>query len=103
MNKAAVDLVSKLNVAPEENDVSRMYADNGKASRDSLSKLKGAAFDKAYVDGEVTYHAGLLDAIDKTLIPSAQNAELKALLEQTRPTVAAHLKAAQDLQAKLNK
>jgi len=103
VNKAAVDLVTKLNVTPEENDVSRMYADNGKATRDSLSKMKGAAFDKAYMDSEVTYHVGLLDAIDKTLIPSAQNAELKALLEQTRPTVAAHLKAAQDIQAKLNK
>ena len=34
-----------------------------------LKTLKGAAFDKAYVDQEVAYHQAVLDAIDKTLIP----------------------------------
>jgi putative membrane protein len=49
----------------------------------------------------VAYHQAVLDAIDQTLIPGAQNAELKALLEQTRPAVAAHLEHARRLQGSL--
>ncbi len=43
----------------------------------------------------------MLDAIDKTLIPNAKNAELKALIEKVRPAIAAHLEHAQHLKAKL--
>jgi putative membrane protein len=65
--------------------------------------MSGAAFDSAYIASEVTYHQELLDGINNALIPNAQNAELKALLEQTRPAVEAHLKHAQELQTSLGK
>jgi putative membrane protein len=45
----------------------------------------------------------VLDALDKTLIPGAQNAELKSLLESVRPTIAAHLAKAKSIQTSLNK
>ena len=45
----------------------------------------------------------MLDAVDKTLIPSAQNAELKALLVKVRPAFVAHLEHAKMLQASLAK
>ena len=47
------------------------------------------------------YHQAVLDAIDKTLIPSAQNAELKGLIVKVRPAIAAHLDHAKMLQGKL--
>ena len=47
----------------------------------------------------MTYHQTVLDALDKTLIPSAKNAELKGLLSQVRPNIAAHLDHAKHLQA----
>ena len=72
-------------------------ADNVRA----LTALSGAAFDKAYVDHEVAYHQQVLDAVDKTLIPSAQNAELKALLVKVRPAFVAHLEHAKQLQTSL--
>jgi putative membrane protein len=65
--------------------------------------MSGAEFDRAYIANKVTYHQTVLDAIDNTLIPNAQNAELRALLEQTRPAVAAHLQHAQELQASVGK
>jgi putative membrane protein len=68
-----------------------------------LTPLSGAAFDKAYIDHEVAYHQQVLDAVDKTLIPSATNAELKALLEKVRPAFVAHLTHAKELQASLAK
>lgn len=101
VNKQAVALVRKLHVTPEENDTSKSLAQGGAAARDKLKGLSGSAFDKAYVDNEVSYHQTVLDAIDKTLIPSASNAELKALLTKVRPNIAAHLEHAQHMQAQM--
>jgi CheY-like chemotaxis protein len=69
----------------------------------NLKKLKGGQFDKAYIDHEVTYHEQVLDAIDKVLVPSAQNAELKGLIEKVRPAFQAHLDHAKHVQADLGK
>lgn len=101
VNKAAVALVTKLNVTPEESDASRQQTDKGAQVRESLKGKTGADFDRAYMASEVTYHTDLLAAIDTVLLPSAQNAELKTLLEQTRPAVEAHLSSARELQASL--
>jgi putative membrane protein len=50
---------------------------------------------------EVAYHQAVLDALDQTLIPQAQNADLKNLLQQVRPAIAAHLERARTLQQSL--
>ena len=67
----------------------------------TCTTLSGAAFDRAYVDHEVAYHQAVLDAMDSTLIPNAQNAELKALLVKVRPAFVAHLEHAKHIQAAL--
>jgi putative membrane protein len=103
VNKQAVDLVTKLNVTPQDNPTSQSLKAGGEKNVANLQKLKGAAFDKAYIDHEVAYHQQVLDAVDKTLIPSAQNAELKALLVKVRPAFVAHLEHAKRLQAKVGK
>jgi putative membrane protein len=51
----------------------------------------------------LTYHEAVLKAVDTTLIPSAQNAELKALLVKVRPAFVAHLEHAKQVQATLAK
>jgi putative membrane protein len=101
VNQQAVALVKKLHVTPEENDTSKSLTQGGESTRDRLKGLSGAAFDKAYVDNEVSYHQTVLDALDKTLIPSASNAELKALLVKVRPAFVAHLEHAKHIQAQL--
>jgi len=101
VNQAATALVQRLGVTPESNPTSQKLTQDGEQGRTALQAQTGAAFDRAYVDGEVAYHQALLDAIDQTLIPGAQNAELRALLEQTRPAVAAHLDHARQLQGTL--
>ncbi|GAB3552298.1 DUF4142 domain-containing protein [Noviherbaspirillum agri] len=101
VNKQAVALVRKLNVTPEENDISRSLKSDGAATLERLSGLKGNAFDKAYVANEVTYHQAVLDAIDNTLLPSAKNAELKGLLEKVRPAIDAHLQHAKHMQSSM--
>jgi len=104
VNKQATDLAKKLNVKPEDNPTSRSLAQGGRDNLTHLRELKkGAEFDRAYVDHEVAYHQAVIDALDKTLIPNAKNAELKDLLVKSRPAFVAHLDHAKMIQSKLGK
>ena len=103
VNKQATALVAKLKVTPEDNATSKSLKAGGEKNIANLKTLKGAAFDKAYIDNEVAYHQAVLDAIDKTLIPSAKNAELKALLVKVRPAFVAHLEHAKHIQSTAGK
>jgi putative membrane protein len=103
VNKSATELVTKLKVTPQDNETSQSLKSGGEQNVSALKALKGAAFDKAYVDHEVAYHQAVIDAVDKTLIPSAKNEELKALLVKVRPAFVAHLDHAKHLQASLAK
>jgi putative membrane protein len=99
VNKSATDLVTRLKVTPEDNPTSQSLKSGGDKNIAHLKTLKGAAFDKAYIEHEVAYHQQVIDAIDKTLIPGAQNADLKALLVKVRPAFVAHLEHAKQLQS----
>ena len=103
VNKSATELAGKLKVTPEDNPTSQSLKSGGDKNLEKLKGLQGAAFDKAYVDHEVAYHTQVLDAVDKVLIPSAANAELKALLVKVRPAFVAHLEHAKHLQSALGK
>ena len=72
-------------------------------SRVAIGTFWRDEFDRAYVDNEVAYHQQVLDAIDKVLIPNAQNGELKGLLTKTRPVIAEHLAHAKQIQGSLGK
>jgi putative membrane protein len=101
VNKQATELVTRLKVKPEDNATSQSLKAGGDANVATLKGLSGAAFDKAYIDHEVAYHQQVLDAVDKVLVPSASNADLKALLVKVRPAFVAHLEHAKHVQASL--
>ena len=103
VNKSATELVTKLKVTPQDNPTSQQLKTGGDENVSKLKGLKGAAFDRAYIDHEVAYHQAVLDAVDKTLIPNPKNGELKALLVKVRPAFVAHLEHAKHLQATLAK
>ncbi len=103
VNKSAAALVHKLHVTPESNATSESLQQGGDQNLAALKKLEDGAFDRAYIDHEVTYHQSVIDALDRTLIPSAQNAELKALLLKVRPAFVDHLEHAKQLQTSLGK
>ena len=102
VNRQAVALATKLTLTPQENDTSKALKAGGDKNLASLRTMSGSTFDKAYVDHEVAYHAQVIDALDKTLIPGAANAELKALLVKVRPAFVAHLEHAKHLKASLD-
>ena len=101
VNQQAVALVTKLKVTPQDNPTSQSLKSGGEENLKHLKTLKGAEFYKAYIDHEVAYHEQVLDAIDKTLIPSAKNEELKALIIKVRPAFVGHLEHAKKIQATL--
>jgi len=101
VNKQAVELVTKLGVTPQDNPTAQSLKTAGAANVKRLTGLKGAAFDRAYIEHEVTYHQQVLDALDKTLIPGATNDELKALLVKVRPAFVAHLEQAKTIERAL--
>lgn len=81
VNEQALALVKKLHVTPEANPTSAALSKQAAASLRRLSHLKGRSFDRAYAANEVAYHKTVNAALANTLIPSANNGELKSLLQ----------------------
>jgi putative membrane protein len=103
VNKSATDLAGKLKVTPQDNPTSESLKSGGDKNLAHLRTLEGPAFDQAYVDQEVAYHQQVIEALDKTLIPGATNADLTALLIKVRPAFVAHLEHAKRLQSSMAK
>jgi putative membrane protein len=97
----ALALAKKLGVKPEASDVSKSLEAEAKKVAARLHKEKGARFDNDYIDTEVAYHEAVINAVKNVLIPGAQNAELKALLQNVVPTLEGHLQHAKNVQAQL--
>ena len=97
----AVALAKKLGVTPLDNAVSQKLLADAETMKKSLKAKKGKAFDKAYIDNEVTYHKAVIGAVETLLIPETENRELKDLLVTVLPALKVHLEHAQMLQKKL--
>jgi putative membrane protein len=90
-----------LNLAPSSTNTS-LESDAGSATS-TLKSQSGAEFDKGYIDTQVKEHQAVLDMIDQKLITNAKSAGVKAFLAEARPTIAMHLRHAQDLQTMMQK
>ena len=101
VNKQAKDLVTKLKVKPQDSDLSKKLKADAEKTYDSLEDKKGAEFDSAYVANEIAFHQAVISLVDSTLVPSAKNAELKALIQQVRPALQMHLDHAKHVQTQL--
>jgi putative membrane protein len=101
VNEQAAALAKKLHLTPKTNATSESLARGGKDNVQHLRGLEGAQFDRAYVAHEIAYHESVIEALDKTLIPSAQNAGLRDLLVKVRPAFVGHLEHAKYVEQKL--
>ena len=101
VNRQAVALVTRLHVTPQANPTSTALSSQAAATLHRLASLRGAAFDRAYVDNEVAYHRTVNGALRDTLIPAAQNAELKALLQSGLALFSEHQAHAEQLARQL--
>ena len=101
VNVQALALVKKLKVTPQSNATSEALMKQAKETKQRLSTLQGAAFDHAYAANEAAYHDTVNGALKTVLIPSADNAELKSLLETGLTLFGEHQKHAEHLAAEL--
>ncbi|HEX7931121.1 MAG TPA: DUF4142 domain-containing protein [Sphingomicrobium sp.] len=101
VNDKALALVKKLGVTPEPNATSEGLSKQAAETRAKLSKLNGKAFDRAYASNEAAYHNTVNGALKSTLIPSADNGELKSLLETGLTLFGEHQMHAEHLAAEL--
>jgi putative membrane protein len=94
------DLAKKLGVTPtpvaKDFALLKDYNDTMK----KLAGLKGAEFDKAFLEHEVAYHKAVIDAVTNSFIPAIQNAELKTFVQKVAPAFVAHMKMAENLLTK---
>ena len=102
VNNNAIALVTRLAVKPEASDTSKSLQSAADKEQAKLRGLKGAEFDRAYLENEVAYHTQVLGAITDVLIPNAQNAELKKMLVDVKPAFQAHLDHAKQSLAALD-
>lgn len=99
VNSLVTQLLTKLDLAPEDNAISLDMRDESANKRDLMRELAGFAFDSTYMENEVSYHQKFLASIDNQMLPAARNADLRALLTAVRPAVAAHLAHAEQVRA----
>ena len=99
VQKSVINVASKLNVTPADSPTSDSLKAQAQQTLEKLRGLKGKAFEKSYVDNEVSYHEAVINATKTVLIPSAQNAELKSALQGAEPLFERHLAHAERVQS----
>lgn len=100
-NKQSKKISKEENIKKKSNDMAKALKDESKTKISDLKKKKGTEFDRSYMEQQVTMHQQLLNELDQTLIPSAQNIGLKTFLQSTRDHIQEHLTKAQSIQANL--
>jgi putative membrane protein len=94
------DLAHKLGVTPtplKDDPSVQQHADVMKM----LAGLHGVAFDRAFLQHEVDYHKAVIAAVQNTLVPAIQNAQLKQLVLRVAPVFVQHEKEAETLLAQV--
>ena len=91
-----------LGLSSVSSPVSQMLSAQGQQTLSKLESASGADFDRTYMQTQVEEHQRVLDTIDRQLLPSAKNPQLRDHLQNMRGTVAHHLQAARDTQQALS-
>jgi len=101
VNEAALALLEKLKVQPQDNGFSQALLAGADAKIKEMAELSGSAFDKSYAANELAYHQTVNQVVGDAFIPNVENAELKDLLGQALATFQAHEEHARQMVAKL--
>lgn len=94
------DLAAKLGVTPTPPKDDQSAKDHA-AALARLRGLEGAEFDLAFLRHEAAFHKAVIEAVQGTLLPEIENAEVKALVVKVAPAFEAHMKMAQELEKKI--
>lgn len=97
VNDQAIALVTRLKIKPESNSTSAALSQQATQNLSRLGKLEGKAYDRAYIQNEVAFHQTVNTTLKNTLIPDADNSELKSLLQTGLSLFQEHLAQARQI------
>lgn len=92
---------TKLGLEPAESPLSTELTSESQTMLTTLEGTAPADFDRKYIDSQVEVHKKVLSTVNERLLPAASDPKLKALLEEIRTTVDAHLTEAEKIQGEL--
>jgi putative membrane protein len=96
------EMLAAKGVMPVDNAFSLQLQRNLQPTLDMLRSRQGAQFDMDFMNHMVSSHMLTLHTLDTSLIPEADDPQMKAMLRDVvRPKVAAHLQQAQALQVQV--
>lgn len=93
----ASNRISRIGIAPAENQTSQGLRETARQTLDSLNSYAGSEFDRQYMQSQIDVHQWVLTALDNSLIPGARNPELREQLTNMRANVAMHLQRARQI------
>jgi putative membrane protein len=94
-------LAQKLNVSLISAQGGDFSAAGAAAMPPDLQGKSGKAFDRAFIQHEVNDHQSNIEKLQTQVIPSAQNAEVKAYLQKTVTEMQGHLASLKQVQRQL--
>lgn len=84
-------------VTLRDNPVSLSLHNSARGTVTQLNALSGAAFDRTYMEAQLSLHQNTLNMLDYTLIPKSQDAQVRSFLTTMRAAVAMHLAHARSI------
>jgi putative membrane protein len=100
LRKQGADLAKKIGVTPEPPANDPVTALEQQETQALQAAQKGIDFDRTYIQQEIAAHQAVLDLAEQAHA-AADNAELKAMIEEARPLLENHLKQAQEIEKEL--
>lgn len=97
VRQAAYGLAAACKVSPALPGSRDAAAQDHARTLTTLAALKGAEFDKAYMQHEVAFHRSAIDAVKQVLQPSTTCPALKAHFREILPALEHHLAVTEDV------
>ncbi len=97
VNAQVFALARKLGVTAQDNAVSRQLLTDADKIKDELSRLRGQAFDRRYMDNEARYHQAVNGLVAGTFLPNIQNGEVKQAFQGALAIFEGHQRHAESL------
>lgn len=97
VNAQVAALARRLGVQAQDNALSRQLLEDFGRIRDELSRLRGPAFDRRYVENEAAYHRTVNTVVADAFIPNIENKEVKQAFEGALAIFRGHQQHAETL------
>lgn len=91
----------KTKVEVKDTDLSKQVMEDKRADLDALKSKKGKEFDRAFIEEQISSDKDTLAKIDDSLLPAAQNPEVKTHLNDLRKTIESHITQAEGIKERL--